>query len=334
MTFLISSHLFEEALLKPIEHGATNLHVITGYASPAMVTRHLELARERYRIKVDLDLLVGMTGRDGLSKNSLLGFRSIIRQIPGNSFRCSFSTKPNSIHSKVFVWSNEAGPTQAFVGSANYTQVGFGLASDYPQHEEVLVEVDANEAFDYAIRMASSTIDVNHPDIASYIDLYDESRPPTDDGATEMPTDFDLGVKSVLIPLVQLKKNPGQVHNAGGGLNWGHRGTRNRNEAYLPIPAAIQNSKFFPPKGEHFQVLTDDGDSFIATTAQADGKAIETPNDNSILGKYFRRRLGLQSGDFVETHDLVRFGSNAVEFSELEPGLYFLNFQPGMNIDL
>jgi hypothetical protein len=334
MTSLIYNGLFEEALLKPIERGATSLNVVTGYASPAMISRHLDIAKERYKIKVDLDLLVGMTGRDGLSRTSLLGFRSIRRQIPGNDFRCSFSTKPTSIHSKVFVWSNESGPVQAFIGSANYTQAGFGLSSQTLQHHEVLVEVDAHEAFDYAITIASSTIDVNHPDIASYIDIFDVDGNSAQEGQEEATPTLLGGAQSVLLPLVQVKRNPGHVHNAGGGLNWGQRGTRNRNEAYLPIPISVQNANFFPPKGEHFQVITDDGESFIATTAQEGGKAIETPNDNSILGKYFRRRLGVQSGAFVQTEDLGRFGSNAVEFTAVEPGLYYLDFRPGLNVEL
>ena len=332
MTTLISSELFEKTLLKPIENGATSLHVITGYASPAMVTRHLDLAKDRYKVKVELDILVGMTGRDGLSRTSLLGFKSIARQIPGSVFRCSFATKPTSIHSKVFVWSNERGPVQAFVGSANYTQVGFGLASQSSNHQEVLVEVDAQQAFEYAVDVATSTIDLNHPDLAEYEDIFEESKHANAE-QLEVITSGDLsGIQSVLLPLVQLRKDPGQVHNAGAGLNWGHRGNRNRNEAYLPVPSSVQNSKFFPPLGEHFQIVSDDGDSFIATSAQSGGKAIETPNDNSILGKYFRRRLGLQSGAFVQTEDLLRFGSNAVEFKKIETGLYFLDFRPGLNV--
>lgn len=334
MTNLISHNLFEEVLLKPMESGATNLHVVTGYASPAMVTRHLDIAKERYKVKVELDILVGMTGRDGVSKTSLMGFRSIHRQIPGNVFKCSLTTKPRSIHSKVFVWSNETGPLRAFVGSANYTQVGFGIGSQSSEHEEVLVEVDAQEAFDYTVSISTSTIDVNHPDLTKYLDVYDEPR---NLGTEEHNLGQDRVTsadRSVLLPLVQLRRNPGQVHNAGAGLNWGHRGSRNRNEAYLPVPVDVQNSRFFPPRGEHFQVVTGDGDSFIATSAQENGKAIETPNDNSILGKYFRRRLGLQSGAFVQTEDLMRFGSNAVEFTEIEPGLYFLDFRPGLKISL
>lgn len=329
MSELIFGELFEDVLLKPIEQGAKSLQVVTGYASPAMVTRHLEVARERYKTKIELDLLVGMSGRDGLSKRSLLGFKSVYRQVPGSAFHCSLTTRPHSIHSKVFVWSNEAGPIRAFVGSANYTQVGFGLSSGSSNHQEVMVEVDADDAFDYAVRVSNSTIDLNHPDISRYVDLYDEQQPIGIDKEEELPESPEKFGKAVTLPLVQLTKNPGEVHS-GGGLNWGHRGMRNRNEAYLPVPAPIRNLNFFPPVGEHFQVVTDDGESFIATSAQEGGKALETPSDNSILGKYFRRRLGLKSGDFVRTEDLRIYGSNAVKFSEVEPGLYLLDFRPGI----
>lgn len=334
MNNLITDSLFEKALLKPIEAGARSLQVVTGYASPAMVTRHLEIARERYKSKIELDILIGMSGRDGLSKASLLGFRSVHRQIPGTVFHCSMTTKPNSIHSKVFVWSDENGPVQAFVGSANYTQVGFGLASKSSNHKELLVEVEPKNAFEYAVEVANSTIDLNHPDISRYIDLFDENKPLSVDEQEEVIFGVDNTGVTALLPLVQLTKNPGEVHNGGAGLNWGHRGSRNRNEAYLPVPASIRNANFFPPIGEHFQIVTDDGESFIATAAQAGGKALETPNDNSILGKYFRKRLGLQSGAFVKTDDLKRFGSNAVEVKQIEPGVFFLDFRPGLTYQI
>lgn len=46
------------------------------------------------------------------------------------------------------------------------------------------------------------------------------------------------------------------------------------------------------PRGVHFHVMTGDGETSIATVAQDGDKAIHTPAENSILGRYFRRRLG------------------------------------------
>jgi hypothetical protein len=135
---------------------------------------------------------------------------------------------------------------------------------------------------------------------------------------------------SVVLPLVQMAKNPGQVHNEGAGLNWGHRGNRNRNEAYIPIPANIREAGFFPAKGVRFQIVTDDGERFVGTVAQQGSKAIETPDDNALLGTYFRRKLGLPPSSLITTADLERFGSTGVIFDRIGESVFQMRFHPGI----
>lgn len=326
---LLTSNLFEEALMNPVALGATELYVVSGYASAAMVSHHLERIRKQFATNINVDLVVGMAGRDGLSKDALLGFQSIPRQASGGTFSCAFSLPSRSVHSKVYVWNNDRGPMKAFVGSANYTQFGFGLLAQKTNHLELLTEVDPELAFDYVLDCGRETVDYKNSEIFKYLPIIDSE---VSNLVSEMDEIDEVlsPQESVVLPLVQSTKQPGQVHQRSG-LNWGQREGRNPNQAYLPIPNEIRDSGFFPPRGVHFQIVTSDGEAFIATVAQDGSKAIETPSDNSILGKYFRKRLGLPEGVFVDTEDLLKFGSTGVNLIKVDEENFKLSFVPGID---
>lgn len=325
---LVTSELFEEALMKPVEEGGTELYVVSGYASAAMVTHHLERVRKEYSAQINIDLVVGMAGRDGITKGALLGFQSIPRQASGSNFSCAFSLPQRSVHSKVYVWNNERGPFKAFVGSANYTQFGFGLLPNKHRHLELLTEVNPQVAFDYVLDCGKETVDYRNSEIYKYLPVLDNENRHSLSDFLEDEIASSNG-ESVTLPLVQAAKQRGEIHQRSG-LNWGQREGRNPNQAYLPIPNEIRDSGFFPPRGVHFQIITSDGEAFIATVAQDGSKAIETPSDNSIIGKYFRKRLGLQEGVFVDTIDLLKFGSTGVKITKLDEENFRLTFEPGI----
>lgn len=112
------------------------------------------------------------------------------------------------------------------------------------------------------------------------------------------------------------------------GLNWGQRPGREPNQAYIPIPRNIHidNPVFFPERGVEFNVITDDGESFICVVAQDNDKALETSHDNSILGKYFRKRLGVPFGAPVTEADLQNYGRNSVTIYKIDDGTFYLDF--------
>lgn len=330
MSSLLQSELFKQILIEPIQRGAKELYIVTGYASPAMVTRHFEYVAKTLQTKISIDLHVGMTGKDGLSRNNLLGMQAIPRQSSGQNFNCTFSVKGTSNHSKIYVWCSDRGPVEAFLGSPNYTQFGFGLSPTSSKHAEVAVQVDPDEAFAYVLDASRNSIGYQSADIPQFIDLFDESKLPNH--SDEIDHSGNADSNSVLLPLVQLRGQfSGETHQRSG-LNWGQREGREQNQAYIPIPSSIAKSDFFPPKGVHFQVTTSDGQAFICTVAQDGNKALETPFDNSILGKYIRQRLGLELGSYVSTDDLNKFGANAVKITRINNDSYRLNLDPGLLI--
>ncbi|MCL1921558.1 MAG: NgoFVII family restriction endonuclease [Kiritimatiellaeota bacterium] len=124
-----------------------------------------------------------------------------------------------------------------------------------------------------------------------------------------------------------------EIHIAEG-LNWGQRTGQDPNQSYIPLPTAIAKSDFFPPAGVPFSALTDDGFPFIGVMTPPkkkvgkDGYAIESFNNKSELGKYFRRRLGLQSGELVKLEDLDRYGNHYVTFTKIDEDEYYMQFSP------
>lgn len=110
------------------------------------------------------------------------------------------------------------------------------------------------------------------------------------------------------------------------GLNWGQRPGRNPDQAYLAVPAEIQRSGFFPEIGEPFLLECDDGEIFKCVRSQANGKAIETPGNNAILGLYFRKRLGVRSGYTVTIQHLFNYGRTSVDIHYRNDYKYLLDF--------
>ena len=328
---IYSEELFERALIEPAQAGATDLYVVSGYASPAMVIRHYEELR-RIGAQVNLDLQIGMTSRDGLPQAALAGFKGVQSQVLAGKVQCRFNTGV-PFHSKLYVWCTDAGPSRAFLGSANYSQNAFGIGSAGPRQLELLTEVNPGPAFDYVIDVSGDSVSPDDPELEHILEISSSlegewSRIGPESG--EFNGDKEMSRESVLLPLVQTTKAPGEVHNAGAGLNWGQRGNRNRSEAYIPVPATIRKSNFLPDRGVRFQIFTDTGESFVATVAQQGGKAIETPENNALIGEYFRGKLGLLPGDFVSTDALNHFGSDAVRLVKISDELFHMYFEPGL----
>lgn len=328
---MLRSELFKRVLIDPVARGASELFVLSGYASASMVTQHFARVREVTKNPISLDLVVGMTGRDGIDRTNLLGFQAIPRQVGGNSFNCSFTTDGISDHSKLYVWCDASGPLEAFMGSVNYTQFGFGLGGAQNFHTETCVEVDPSEALDIVLSAARGTIGYLNPDIPNHLKIYDkpDEKATQAVGANEPFSSGDY----VTLPLVQTKGEMRGMPHKSSGLNWGQREGREPNQAYIPIPSTVAASKLLPPRGVHFQLVTDDGNVFMATVAQDGDKAIETPENNSLLGKYIRSRLGLPLGVFVDKEDLDRYGSNGVRLRRIDEYLYEMDFSRGIKFD-
>ncbi|MGE7983346.1 hypothetical protein [Solibacillus sp. NPDC093137] len=131
-------------------------------------------------------------------------------------------------------------------------------------------------------------------------------------------------IESVRLSLLDRK---GEVPGKSG-LNWGQRPNRDGNQMYLSVPKSIHSSKeeFFPVQTQGFLVCTADQRNLVCVMAQDNRKAIQTKGNTSILGKYFRERLGVKSNAFVVKEDLIRYGKVFIDLYKIKEGLYYLDF--------
>ena len=324
--------ILEEVLLKPASC-CDEIHILSGYANSSMLKRHLELLDEYLKAekrRIKIHLIIGMTSKDGISTIEHLAFKDLVKLFP--DVMCSYIMwEHDPCHSKVYVWLNDGEPVDAYIGSANYSQNAI-----FNQIES-LYKCDPVEAESYFQLVSASSIYCNHDEVEDAVKIVSKKKFMADMKRVEDST--DAGIPFVRLSLLDTRTH--DVHKRGG-LNWGQRPKREPNQAYIPIPKSVGRSGFFPDKRQVFPLMTDDGIVLqcVAQGNKADDpvpKQLTTTNNNSEIGKYFRRRLGVPEGEFVTKADLDRYGMSHVTIFKLEDGTYYMEFRKlvkhRMNLD-
>jgi len=327
---MITTNLFNRVLIEPTKSGCNKLIIVSGYATSAMAFHHLEELNNLNRTDVEIKLLIGMCSEDGLSISNHRGFGKIMNDY-GNRFECSYRIESPPMHTKLYIWCADEEPRISFLGSPNYTQKAF----NEKRQKEALTQCNIAKALEYYNGLVDDSIYCTHPDTENLIQIYNDrtfrrrgavvEQHPVIAGGFFQP-DFN-SLENVTVSL--LDRN-GNIHRRGG-LNWGQRIGREPNQAYIQLSPDVYKSDFFPIKSTHFTVLTDDNVTLICTRAQKNsmGAAIETPQNNSFLGEYFRRRLRLPNGAFVHKEDLLKYGRTDVVFYKIDDENYYMDFSIG-----
>ncbi|PJA30382.1 MAG: restriction endonuclease [candidate division Zixibacteria bacterium CG_4_9_14_3_um_filter_46_8] len=325
---MITKNLFEEVLVEPVKGGGDTLYVVSGYATAAMAFHHIETIRRSLRKDIRINLIVGMCPYDGLSLSNHKAFQQLASVDFPDFFECSYVVNSPPVHTKLYSWFQGERPICGFIGSANYTQNAFS-----GNQRELLAEYDPNLAIKYFEDLIVDTIYCTHHEIENHIEICRDAyyarrkkeqlqKRGLQLVATERPDLQDLPAIRV-----SLLDNTGNLPKRSG-LNWGQRPEEGRepNQAYIRLPFTIYRSDFFPPVTVHFTVLTDDNKILICTRAQQNGKAIHTPHNNSLIGEYFRHRLGISSGHPVTKTNLIRYGRAEIDFYKIDDETYFMDF--------
>ena len=114
--------------------------------------------------------------------------------------------------------------------------------------------------------------------------------------------------------------------NVQYGLNWGNRDNRDPNQAYLQLSPEVYKSNFFPEKGKYFIVETDDNKTLILNRAQKGiGTALQTPENNAILGLYVRERLGVNPNTEITKNDIDNSGIIGFSFYKKDAQHYTMH---------
>lgn len=314
---IINEPLVQEVLLEPIHMGANKLIIISGYVSHIMASWHIKRISELSLSPIDITLTVGMCPIEGLNEDIHEGLRELValKDASYSKLDCKYVYQGNPVHSKVYIWLKENKPFKAFAGSANYTQKGFSS-----RQREYMVECDPEVAYKYYLELENDTIVCNHSEVDDYVRL-NSAQPFDGTGINQIPS----SQCSIKLSLLTSRGDVGY----GSGINWGIRPNgikREPNQAYIPIPAKIARSGFFPLEKTHFSVVTDDHKHLIFRVEQANNKALTTPLNNSLLGEYLRNRIGVANGAFVTKKDLEQYGRTDVTFYKIDDEQFYMDF--------
>ena len=310
-------------LFAPLERNVNELYIVSGYATPNMLSWYIKNLYHRTRIPLRICLLVGMVPYDGISVSIHEGFVQLIRDEKPQEIErleCSYIFDAPAVNSNLFIWAKDGNPIIAYAGSAPFIQSAF-----VGHHrQEVMLECDPIEAMGLYHSLIDRSIYANHAEIEEYI-VINPSHPVLDrennlvEGVDALE---QQGYPTIRLSLVTRTGEPG----LRSGLNWGQRPHRNPNEAYISLPSRIAKSGFFPLEKRHFTAITDDRHQLILRIEQQNDKAITTPARNSDLGEYFRNRLGLANGEFVTRAALDAYGRTDVAFVKLDEETYYMDF--------
>ena len=321
---LLTENLFQQVLIDPAERrGANRMLAVSGYVTSSMVHKHTDYLR-KINCQSSITVIAGMVPMQGISKAHHKQFVNFSQEgIFGSEFSCKYVASDNPVHAKVFIWMRNEKPVAAFAGSANYTITGFSK-----NQNEAVTHVNLDEALDFYNQTIEQTVDCLDQEIETKVSIKTQQQKPEIQRRTSKKVlqgeNEDIDTDSITLSL--LNSRTGETPKRSG-LNWGKRESRNPNQAYIAVPSLVRRQKFFPKKSEPFTVLTDDGESFIFVVAQDGDKALHTTQDNSILGKYFRKRLQVGSGEFVEKKHLLKYGRTDVTFTKIDEETYYMDFK-------
>ena len=329
---LLVQNLYNTALIIPmfVKTEINRLCIVSGYATSAMASKHLTDFAEKDKFP-KIDLIYGMAKTDGILQSVHDGFKKLTSSNNGD-FTCSYLSEGEAVHAKIYIWCEDTKPVLAYTGSANYTETAF-LRS---QRREVLTETNPKRAYDYYKSLKGDSLNclddivqnkfkisirTNRPNFSEIITPKNKNFP------VELIQDKKSQFYGLEKATVSLVAKNGQVP-LRSNLNWGQRPeyNRDRNQSYLALRGDLRKSNFFPARGFHFTVLTDDNQIIQCVRAQDGDKAIHTPDDNAQLGRYFRSRLGLSSGALVTTSDLQRYGRVTVDFYKIDDENFYMDF--------
>ncbi|AYG01626.1 restriction endonuclease PLD domain-containing protein [Lactococcus allomyrinae] len=325
------------------------LIIISGYLGPAPVERLSELPN------IKITVIGGMysSGIDARLLNSLNNSKN-------NNSSLTIKYARQEIHSKIYIWKKNGKILSALIGSANFSSKG--LRTDY---RESLADATRdtfnplNIYFNFINEHSEEEPIINKKQ--EIIEFTQDNHKVTDVAATMLNKKF-----SFEIPLYSSTKEKGKFVPLASGLNWGRaRLTSNahvaKGDAYIRLPKSILkqeqqlikpfDSGFTTPEGERkrnsdpIELIWDDGTTMEASLEgvqkfngrtypkQLASYTSKRPFQNgkpiskkSILGRYIRKRLGVNIDDEITMKTLELYGRDTITLSLIEEGVYYADF--------
>ncbi len=300
--------------------GADELTIISGYVGANPVQRASLLP-------LRVEIVVGMVNDSGVIRSDHDFFRSA--SAANARLKVRYSTS-NEVHSKIYLWSKKGQAVKALVGSANFTWSGLNSAE-----RECLCrspEVDLPDLSAYCRRVLNESVDCWDPAAESCI---------RDDLDVPRKSDAPVPTANERFEISLLDPRNDEVPTSSG-LNWGLAdGNVSLGDAYIPLRVGLikQSKSLIPrkPDGRNtpVEIVWDDGFimvGFFEGSQPIDGvkfpKQFASKPEKSILGKYLRKRLGVDLKHLITAKDLQRYGRSSVSISKIGEARYFMDFSP------
>lgn len=324
-----------------------SLQIISGFTDCERISSHLitlfdGIKEKKYANQIKIDLILGMTRGASLTKKKhkkicqTIERSKTMRGMPKIS--CRYIAIGREVHSKVYVWSKGNKPQIAFCGSANYSMNAF------QKRRECMSDCDPQQAKEYYDALNRDTVDCFDADVELKMHFSEGDTSANEDISEDNLENLRYEKYATRTPIdtisISLLKTSGDVGH-GSGINWGIRpnGTRrNRNQAYIPYNRGDRKPGFFPEKTNPeekncplFKVITKDIGAFYMRLAQAGEKAIHSAENNAIIGKWIRDKIGVPDGEFITKEMLERYGTTRVVFKKYENNIYILEFELNNN---
>ena len=319
---MIIEDLYEKALLAPEREGGDTLFIVSGYASATFAYRHItELINEETKI----NLIIGMTCQNAQIKQ----FQSMVKEFEGR-FNVFFIDSQPKVHCKMYAWYGKGKSVIGFAGSANYSQEGHLDSKPQMNQLSIVNPTEIKRYYDELLLRATPIDEL----------VISEENLPASRGIDNGGVMWSNDGRSVTISLLT---RSGQIQKADG-LNWGQPdGSKRRpyyesyrpsiDQACLRFPKRAQDADFVPWLGNGvenkvtFSLTTDDGHTFPYCRRQGqNGKQISTDSDQFQIGQYFRKRLGLELGEFVTKKHLEEYGRTDYTLHKVDDETFVLDF--------
>ena len=311
---------------------SNNIVIVSGYVGYQTIKMLCEQCCD-----VRITVVYGMYASERISQPLHLALMEVQRQY--SNITILYSTIP--VHSKIYTWNCDAKIEKALVGSANFSISG--MMNDY---KEVLSDVEQD----------------TYSTLKEYCDYVLSKAISCNDAEVKFQKVFKASGHSKLVqPLLAknvcratLLDRNGMVSKKSG-LNWGlSNGHVSEGDAYIRITSNYIKlfPSLFPPKkyvgmdnplsngkknreNDEVELIWDDGEKMIGLlegqqTKTINGlvypKQLSTSPSKSILGKYLRKRLGVDLNHTITKSDLLRYGRTSIDISLVGEGIYYLAF--------
>lgn len=297
------------------------------------------IKEKKYVGSIRISLILGMTKGSSLTKKKHKKICQTIERIQAMrgmpKITCRYIADGQEVHSKVYLWSKGNTPKVAFCGSANYS------INAFQRRRECMTNCNPNEAKAYYNSLYLDSVDCFDPDIEAKMRFAEAAVPFAEDVSDDNLEKLSYKEYAKKTPKDQIRVSLLMAKGGvgyGSGINWGIRpnGTpRNRNQAYIPYNKADKKSGFFPERvntgDKHcplFKVITKEAGAFYMRLAQDRDKGIHSADNNAIIGKWIRDKIGAADGEFITKEMLEQYGATTVVFKKYENGIYVLEFEP------